>query len=228
MSTVIVIPSYNEAENLPELVDGLRSALSDVKILIVDDGSPDGTAALARSLSKGDIEVIERTSKQGLASAYVAGMNAALAQGATRIVQMDADLSHDPLDVPRLLAEESDLVLGSRYVSGGGTRNWPVQRRLVSRFGSLWSRTWLGLSYKDLTGGFKAWRSEALVEALAKPLSSEGYAFQVEMTLRAHRAGRSIQEIPIIFTEREDGVSKMTRAIALEAAWIVPLLRWRS
>ena len=228
MSTVIVIPSYNEADNLVRLVDGLRSACPEMQMLLVDDGSPDGTADLARSMSKGDITVLERSGKQGLASAYVAGMKAALEGGATRIVQMDADLSHDPADVPRLLEGQADLVLGSRYVSGGGTRNWPLQRRMLSRFGSVWSRTWLGLPYKDLTGGFKAWRRPALQLVLSRALSSEGYAFQVEMTLRVARAGLSIQEVPIVFTEREDGVSKMSRAIALEAAWLVPMLRFRS
>jgi dolichol-phosphate mannosyltransferase len=227
MSTVIVTPTYNEAENLPRLVEGLRAALPGMKLLIVDDGSPDGTADLARSLSTGDIEVLERESKLGLASAYVEGMTAALEGGASRIVQMDADLSHDPADVPRLLASEADLVLGSRYVAGGGTRNWPLQRRLLSRFGSLWSRTWLGLSYRDLTGGFKAWTPDALQTVLARPLGSEGYAFQVEMSWRAHCAGFFIEEVPIVFTERKDGVSKMNRAIAIEAVWLVPSLRWR-
>jgi dolichol-phosphate mannosyltransferase len=228
MSTVIVIPSYNEADNLVRLVDGLRSACPAMQMLLVDDGSPDGTADLARSMSKGDITVLERSEKKGLASAYVAGMNAALEGGATRIVQMDADLSHDPADVPRLLEGQADLVLGSRYVTGGGTRNWPLQRRMLSRFGSVWARTWLGLPYRDLTGGFKAWRRPTLQLVLSRELSSEGYAFQVEMTMRAARAGLSIQEVPIVFTEREDGVSKMSRAIALEAAWLVPMLRWRS
>jgi len=228
MSTVIVIPSYNEADNLVRLVDGLRSACPEIQILLVDDGSPDGTADLARSLSKGDITVLERSEKMGLASAYVAGMKAAMEGGATRIVQMDADLSHDPADVPRLLAGQADLVLGSRYVKGGGTRNWPLQRRMLSRFGSVWSRSWLGLPYQDLTGGFKAWRRSALHLALSREMSSEGYVFQVEMTLRVARAGLSIQEVPIVFTEREDGVSKMSRSIAIEAAWLVPMLRWRS
>ena len=185
-----------------------------MQMLLVDDGSPDGTADLARSMSKGDITVLERSEKKGLASAYVAGMKAALEGGATRIVQMDADLSHDPADVPRLLEGQADLVLGSRYVTGGGTRNWPLQRRMLSRFGSVWARTWLGLPYRDLTGGFKAWRRPTLQLVLSRELSSEGYAFQVEMTMRAARAGLSIQEVPIVFTEREDGVSKMSRAIA--------------
>jgi len=227
MSTIIVVPSYNEAENLPRLVEGLRRAQPDMHLLLVDDGSPDGTADLARSLSNGDISVLERGEKLGLASAYVAGMKEALEKGARRVVQMDADLSHDPADVPRLLASGADLVLGSRYVEGGGTRNWPLQRRVLSRFGSLWSRTWLGLPYRDLTGGFKAWTGEALALALEKPLSSEGYAFQVEMSWRVHCAGLSIEEVPIVFTEREDGVSKMSRGIAVEAAWLVPCLRWR-
>ena len=227
MSVYVVVPSYNEAENIGRLVSSLRLAQPGMKLILVDDGSPDGTADLARSLSGGDIEVLEREGKQGLASAYFVGFRRALELGAERIVQMDADLSHDPADVPRLVASEADLVLGSRYVPGGGTRNWPIQRRLLSRFGSVWSRLWLSLPYRDLTGGFKAWTRTTLEEALRSPVSSEGYAFQVEMTWRIHNAGRRIEEVPIVFTEREDGVSKMNRGIALEAAWLVPSLRFR-
>lgn len=227
MSVFVVVPSYNEAENIVRLVTELRRAQAEVNLILVDDGSPDGTASLARDLSEGDIEVIEREGKQGLASAYTVGFQRALERGAQRIIQMDADLSHDPKDVPRLVAGGGDLVLGSRYVAGGGTRNWPLQRRALSRFGSLWSRVWLGLPHRDLTGGFKAWTRSALEEALSRPVSSEGYAFQVEMTWRVHCAGYSIEEVPIVFTEREDGVSKMSRGIALEAAWLVPSLRFR-
>ncbi len=227
MSIAIVVPSYNEAENLPHLVEELRRHVPGMHLYLVDDGSPDGTAELARQLSTGDITVLERDSKQGLASAYCFGFAHVLAKGAERIVQMDADLSHDPADVPRLLAGDADLVLGSRYVPGGGTRNWPIQRRLLSRFGSTWSRCWLGLPLRDLTGGFKAWTPGALESALKEPVASDGYAFQVEMTWRVAQAGLSIEELPIVFTEREGGVSKMSRRIAIEAAWLVPSLRWR-
>jgi len=227
MSIAIVVPSYNEAENLPQLVEGLRRNVPGMHLYLVDDGSPDGTADLARGLSSGDITVLERDSKQGLASAYCFGFAHVLKEGAERIVQMDADLSHDPADVSRLLSGSSDLVLGSRYVAGGGTRNWPLHRRLLSRFGSTWSRCWLDLPYRDLTGGFKAWTRGALEQALREPVASDGYAFQVEMTWRVHQAGLAIEELPIVFTEREGGVSKMSRRIAIEAAWLVPSLRWK-
>ncbi len=228
----VVTPTYNEVENLERLVRGLRAALPDIGVLVVDDGSPDGTGDLAEELGRelGEVEVLRRASKQGLASAYVAGFSRLLDAGAQRIVQMDADLSHDPADVPRLLAAldgGADLALGSRYVPGGGTRNWPLNRRLLSRFGSSYSRLWLGLPYRDLTGGFKGWTRGILAGALAEPVTSDGYAFQVEMTWRVVQAGGRITEVPIVFTEREGGVSKMSRDIALEAAWIVPGLRFR-
>ena len=230
--TWVVTPTYNEAENLERLVRSLRAVLPQVGVLVVDDGSPDGTGQLAEALGEelGGVEVLHREGKQGLASAYVAGFQRLLDQDVGRVVQMDADLSHDPADVPRLLMaldDGADLALGSRYVPGGGTRNWPLNRRMLSRFGSLYSRLWLGLPYRDLTGGFKAWTRATLQEALSKPLASDGYAFQVEMTWRAVRGGRSITEVPIVFTEREDGVSKMSRDIAIEAAWLVPQLRLR-
>ncbi len=228
----VVTPTYNEAENLERLVRGLRAVLPQVGVLVVDDGSPDGTGQLAEKLGEtlGHIEVLHRAGKQGLSSAYVAGFQHLLQQGAQRVIQMDADLSHDPADVPRLLAgldEGADLVLGSRYVPGGGTRNWPLNRRLLSRFGSIYSRLCLGLPQRDLTGGFKAWRREALAGALATEVMSGGYAFQVEMTWRVVQAGGKVSEVPIVFTEREDGVSKMSRGIAIEAAWLVPGLRFR-
>ena len=217
MSAFVVTPTYNESENLPTLV----VKLGDVRIMVVDDGSPDGTGDLAEELG---CDVLRRPGKQGLASAYVDGMTRALELGATRVVQMDADLSHDPADVPRLLASEADLALGSRYVPGGGTRGWPLHRKLLSRGGSIYSRLWLGLPYRDLTGGFKAWRAETLRAVLAEPIASEGYAFQVEMTVRAHRLGASIEEIPIVFTERVAGASKMSAKIAIEAARLIPRL----
>ncbi len=221
----VVVPTYNEAENLPELVERLRAADSSLQILIVDDGSPDGTADLAERMSKGDIQVLRRRGKQGLASAYLAGFSEALQQGADRVVQMDADLSHDPADVPRLLEVDTDLVLGSRFVPGGGVRNWPFHRLLLSRFGSFYARALLRMPFRDLTGGFKAWKRATLEAVLAQPIRSRGYVFQVETTLLAQLAGFSVEEVPIVFTERIEGVSKMAGTIAVEAALQVPLLR---
>lgn len=229
MPCTVVTPTYNEADNLPLLLAGLRQAVPGVRVLVVDDGSPDGTADIARAEADahGDVDVLERSGKQGLASAYVAGFNWCLERGVARVVQMDADLSHAPNDVPTLLAADTPLVLGSRYVPGGGTRNWPLRRRALSRFGSVYARACLGLPQQDLTGGFKAWRHEALRAALAQPVSSDGYSFQVEMTLRVVRAGLAVSEVPIVFTERTLGASKMSMDIALEAAWLVPALRFR-
>ena len=229
MSLYVVIPTYNERENLPPLLERLHAVLPEAEVLVVDDGSPDGTAEIAETYGRerGRVSVLRRGSKQGLASAYVAGFELALSRGASRLVQLDADLSHAPEDVPRLLAVEADLVIGSRYVPGGGTVNWPLHRRALSRFGSFYARLCLGLSYRDLTGGFKAWRRQTLAAALAEPVESDGYAFQVELSWRAHRAGATIVEVPIVFTERVAGVSKIDRSIALEAAWLVPALRLR-
>jgi dolichol-phosphate mannosyltransferase len=229
MTTFCVIPTYNERDNLEPLLTRLRAAAPELQVLLVDDGSPDGTADMAEALNEtlGGVRVHRRAGKQGLASAYTDGFALALEAGAERVVQMDADLSHAPEDVPRLLEKSADLVLGSRYVPGGGTRNWPLQRRLLSRFGSLYARLWLSMPFHDLTGGFKAWRAAPLRAALAQPVASDGYAFQVEMTLRAWRAGATITEVPIVFVERVAGVSKIDRAIALEAAWLVPALRLR-
>ncbi len=222
--TGIVIPTFNEAGNLPTLLEGLSSI--DSTIIIVDDGSTDGTQEIAERLGA---TVIQRGEKLGLASAYVNGMGVALQMGLDPIVQMDADLSHQPSDVPRLLqaSTSSDLVLGSRWVDGGGIENWETSRELLSKFGSGYARTLLGLPYQDLTGGFKAWRAEILAQIDLPSIRSEGYAFQVETTHRAHRLGAQISEIPIVFADRLAGQSKMSWGIAIEAAWVVPLLRWR-
>ena len=219
----VVTPTYNERDNIERLLTRLRQDAPDARVLVVDDGD-DGTAELAADMGA---EVLRRKGKQGLASAYVQGMSRALELGATHVVQMDADLSHDPADVPRLFDATADLAIGSRYVPGGGTRNWPLNRRLLSRFGSLYSRLALTLPYRDLTGGFKRWKAALLRQVLASSIESEGYAFQVEMTLRAHRLGARIEELPIVFTEREEGVSKMSRDIAIEAALLIPRLRFR-
>ena len=220
----IVIPTFNEAGNLPTLISGLSAI--DAKLIIVDDGSEDGTAAIA---AQAGAVVIQREKKLGLASAYVRGMTAALDMGLDPIVQMDADLSHQPSDVPRLLAglSSADLVLGSRWIAGGGIENWETGRRWLSQFGTQYARTLLGLPYSDLTGGFKAWRADTLARIDLECVRSEGYAFQVETTYRAHCHGHRIHEVPIVFADRLSGSSKMSWTIALEAAWVVPMLRWR-
>jgi dolichol-phosphate mannosyltransferase len=220
----IVIPTYNEAGNLPTLIAGL--APLGAKLIVVDDGSEDGTADLAE---RAGALVIQRGEKLGLASAYVRGMTEALSLGLDPIVQMDADLSHQPEDVPRLLEalSDADLVLGSRWVEGGGIENWAAGRRWLSKFGTGYARTLLGLPFEDLTGGFKAWRASTLASINLQTIRSEGYAFQVETSYRAHRTGYRISEVPIVFADRLSGTSKMSLSIAIEAAWVVPMLRWR-
>jgi dolichol-phosphate mannosyltransferase len=232
---VICLPTYNERANLEPIArrldDVLGSAGADARILVIDDSSPDGTGELADRLSGelSSLSVLHRARKEGLGPAYVAGFRWALEQGAERIVQMDADFSHDPADVPRLLAasEGAGLVLGSRYVEGGGTENWGKGRQAISRFGSLYARTILGVDVHDLTGGFKCWRREALEALPLARIRTKGYAFQIETTYRALRAGVEVEEVPIVFAERRSGGSKMTRGIVLEAMWKVPELRLR-
>ena len=222
------MPTYCEADNVPRLVAGLRAhAPAGTRILVVDDGSPDGTAAVAAALP--GVEVLERPRKTGLAGAYVAGFTRALEAGAALVVQMDADLSHDPADVPRLLAAaaRADLVLGSRYVSGGGVAHWRPWRRAVSRAACAYARAVLRVPVRDLTGGFKCWRADALRTIGFAGAGSQGYAFQVELTYRALRGGLRVAEIPIVFSERREGRSKLSGRIALEAVWRVPALRLR-
>jgi len=221
----IVLPTFNEAGNLPTLFEGLQPL--GARLIVVDDGSTDGTAAIAESAGA---HVIQRGEKLGLASAYVQGMGEALRQGLDPIIQMDADLSHRPSDIPQLLAalEGSDLALGSRWVEGGGIENWETSREMLSKFGSGYARTLLGLPYSDLTGGFKAWRAHTLQAIDLPSIQSDGYAFQVETTYRAHQNGASISEVPIVFADRLSGESKMSWGIAIEAAWVVPLLRWKA
>lgn len=229
MSTLIVIPTYNECENLPILVEQLRAAVPQAHLLIVDDGSPDGTGRLADALAlqQPEVHVMHRTVKDGLGRAYLAGFAWGLEKGYQRIVQMDADLSHNPADVPRLIAatETADLAIGSRYVPGGGTVNWGWVRRLLSRGGGLYARTILGLSIQDLTGGFKCWRRATLEAMELDSVRSNGYSFQIEMTWRALRKGFRATEIPILFTDRVDGVSKMSKRIVVEAVGMVWRLR---
>ncbi|WP_084283996.1 polyprenol monophosphomannose synthase [Solirubrobacter soli] len=232
----IVIPTYNEIENLPKvlgrLLTELRRAvgLANFSILVVDDGSPDGTGELADELASDypEVQVLHRTAKNGLGRAYLAGFRIALDHGATHVIQMDADLSHAPEDVPNLLAvaEDADLVLGSRYVRGGATPDWGLQRKILSRGGSFYARNLLGLPVRDLTGGFKCWSRKTLQSLGLEQVSSEGYVFQIEMTYRAVRGGARVAEMPIVFNDRTFGESKMSGSIVKEALLRVPQLRF--
>jgi dolichol-phosphate mannosyltransferase len=227
----VCLPTYNERENLEPLVRALAQVLDEgTRVLVIDDASPDGTGAAAEELARelGFVEVLHRERKDGLGPAYLAGFRRALASGAELVLEMDCDFSHDPADVPRLIAaveEGADLVVGSRYVPGGGTRDWGFVRRAVSRAGALYARTLLGLAVRDPTSGFKCYRREVLERIDLDRIASKGYAFQIETVYRAVRAGFRVAEIPITFSERELGGSKMSRGIVLEAVWRVPLLR---
>jgi dolichol-phosphate mannosyltransferase len=231
---VVCLPTYNERENLEPMVRALGEVLDPARdrVLVVDDSSPDGTGALADVLAEELpwASVLHRERKEGIGPAYVAGFRHALADGAELVLEMDCDFSHDPADVPRLIAaaSEADLVLGSRYVSGGGTANWGLLRRFVSRGGCLYAQVLLGVGVRDLTGGFKCFRREALEAIDLDALSAHGYAFQIEATYRVLRAGLRVREIPIRFVERRAGESKMTGAIVAEAIWKVPALRWQA
>ena len=236
MRLVVCVPTYNERTNLEPLLRKLGEVLArldaDARVLVIDDASPDGTgevaAALARELPW--LDVLRRPRKDGLGPAYLAGFRHALARGADAVAQMDCDFSHDPADVPRLVdaLATADVVVGSRYVADGAIRDWGLTRRALSRFGSVYARTILGVALTDLTSGFKCYR-RAVLEALELgEIDARGYAFQVETTYRALRKGFRVVEIPIVFTERASGRSKMTSGIALEAAVRVPALRVRA
>jgi dolichol-phosphate mannosyltransferase len=223
----LILPTYDEAASLAGVVAAARAALAaeDLHLLVVDDASPDGTGALAERLGA---EMLRRPAKLGLGSAYVAGFARALEAGAELVCQLDADGSHDPAALPGMLAlarERADLVLGSRYVPGGGVAGWHPARRAVSRAGCLYARSVLRVPVRDLTGGMKVWRAGALRAVEPAGVRSQGYAFQVELTYRALRRGLQVAETPILFRERDAGASKMTLRIALEAAWLVPALR---
>jgi dolichol-phosphate mannosyltransferase len=233
-SVWLVIPTYNEADNLPKIVSAAATALEqaapgDHRILVVDDNSPDGTGAIADRLAAEHewVEVLHRPGKSGLGQAYLAGFARALEGGAQLVIEMDADFSHNPAYLPQLLAaaEDADLVLGSRYVPGGGVRDWGLMRRLVSRGGGLYARTILRVDVRDLTGGFKCIRREVL-EAIDLPsVRAQGYGFQIEVTYRAILAGFRVREVPIVFTDRAVGSSKMSTRIAIEAMLLVPVLK---
>ena len=230
----IVMPTYNEASNLEGIVRAVTSQLDDAlpggyRILVVDDNSPDGTGQLADRLATeiGHVEVLHRPGKSGLGSAYRAGFAHAMAGGAELLVEMDADFSHDPAHLPALLmaAETADLVLGSRYVDGGGVRNWGLLRRMISRGGGTYARVILGVQVHDLTGGYKCIRREVLDAIELETVRAEGYVFQIEVTYRTLLAGFRVREVPIVFADRMAGSSKMSTRIAMEAMWAVPAMR---
>jgi dolichol-phosphate mannosyltransferase len=227
MNALVCLPTYNERENLERMVRALGE--HDVDVLVIDDNSPDGTGDIADRLAEelDFVSVLHRPRKEGLGPAYVDGFRHALANGADLILELDCDFSHDPNDVPRLIAAaaEADVVLGSRYVPGGKTANWGLIRRIVSRGGSLYAQLFLQLRVRDLTGGFKCWRREVLEALPLDDVHSKGYAFQIELTYRAIRKGFRVREVPITFVDRVEGGSKMSRGIVLEAVWKVPLLR---
>lgn len=227
----VVLPTYNEAENVERLLAAVLAKLPpSARVLVVDDGSPDGTGEIADRLAAAEerVRVLHRAEKEGLGPAYIAGFREALAGGAGLILEMDADFSHDPAYLPHLLeaAGRADLVIGSRYVSGGGVSDWGPLRRAISRGGSAYARLVLGVEVKDLTGGFKCFRREVLEAIDLDAVDARGYAFQIEMTYRALRAGFRVVEVPIVFRDRRAGSSKMDSSIVLEAVWQVPRLRF--
>lgn len=227
---LVVLPTYNEAENLRNIATAIRR--QGVGVLVVDDGSPDGTGRIAESMARDDarVQVLHRTVKEGLGPAYAAGFAFGLESGAGIICEMDADFSHDPDDIGRLVAaidDGADVAIGSRYVPGGGADGWAVHRRLISRGGNWYARSMLGTSIRDMTAGFRAFRSESLLRLDPATCRASGYGFQVEMAWRAARAGMDVREVPIVFRERRQGSSKMTSAIALEAMRLVTSWGWR-
>jgi dolichol-phosphate mannosyltransferase len=230
----VVVPTYNERENLEGITAAILAALPEAELLIVDDSSPDGSGRLADTIAAREprLQVLHRPAKEGLGAAYRHAFRWTLGQpGVRAVVQMDADFSHDPADLPRLLAplmRDADLALGTRYIAGGGTIGWPWHRKLISRAGTLFARTMLLLPYRDLTGGFKAWRRELLEAVRLRDTSVSGYGFQIEMTWWSHRRGAKIVQVPIIFRERVAGRSKMTGSIVREALVLVVGLRLRA
>lgn len=226
----VVIPTYNEKGNIGQMAHDLFAQnIPNLSVLIVDDNSPDGTQEIVRTLQKKypNLDCIVRMKKEGLGTAYVHGFTYALEHGADAIVQMDADFSHDPKDIARLLhgLQESDLVIGSRYSHGISVINWPLRRLLISVFGNVYASIITGMPYKDVTGGFKAWRAETLKAIDLSTVRADGYGFQIEMNYRTWKLKKKIKEIPIIFTERREGQSKMSKAIIREALFLVWKLR---
>jgi dolichol-phosphate mannosyltransferase len=232
---VVCVPTYDERENLEPMVRALGDVLDTTRdrVLVIDDGSPDGTGEIADRLAGelGWVDVLHRTRKEGIGRAYLAGFARALDAGAELVLEMDCDFSHDPRDVPRLIEaceNGADLALGSRWVDGGGTVNWGLVRRLISRGGSLYARIVLGVPVRDLTGGFKCFRRPVLETIDLDAIAARGYGFQIEGTYRALRSGFRVVEIPITFVDRRVGESKMSGSIVVEAMRQVPLLRWKA
>jgi dolichol-phosphate mannosyltransferase len=235
LRAAVCIPTYNELENLERIVTALASVLDTEqdRVLVVDDGSPDGTGRVADWLAAEHpwVHVLHRERKEGIGRAYLAAFARLLPEQPEFVLEMDCDFSHDPRDVPRLIAtcaDGTDLALGSRYVDGGGTRNWSLLRRAISRGGCVYAQALLGVGVRDLTGGFKCFRRAVLESIDLGAVTTNGYAFQIELTYRALRKGFRVQEIPITFVDREVGGSKMSRAIVVEAAWKVPALKLRA
>ena len=235
----LILPTFNEAENIEAIVSASAETLAAAspagfRILIVDDGSPDGTGQIGDRLAaeRIEVEVLHRTSREGLGPAYLAGFEHALSNGAGFVMEMDSDFSHSPADLARLLVAVrdggADLALGSRYVPGGGIENWSAGRRVISRGGSLYARLILSLPVNDLTGGFKCFRAEVLRAIDLPSVTARGYAFQIELTYRAISGGFKVVEVPIVFRDRVAGTSKMSWQITAEAAWLVPAMRLRS
>jgi len=227
----ICLPTYNERDNVEQMLRAL--APLGVRVLVIDDSSPDGTGEIADRVAAelDGVSVLHRDRKEGLGPAYIAGFRRALAEGAEYVISMDCDFSHDPADVPRLIAAcdgGADVAIGSRYVPGGGTVNWGIGRRIVSAGGSFYARTLLGLHIRDMTGGFRCFRRSVLETVGLDTIATKGYAFQIELTYRALRRGFTVAEVPIVFTDRTAGQSKMSRAIFLEAVRKVPALRVRA
>ncbi|MEX0736124.1 MAG: polyprenol monophosphomannose synthase [Bacteroidota bacterium] len=232
MRCLVIIPTYNEAENLPRLIPSILALADHFEVLVVDDNSPDGTAQLVKGMQQGNrrIHLLERAAKLGLGTAYVAGFHFALAKGYERIFEMDADFSHDPAELPRLLekTESYDLVIGSRYVSGVNVVNWPMRRLVLSYAANVYTRWITGMPVRDATAGFKCFRREVLESMDLDSIRSNGYAFQIEMSFLAWSKGFRVCEIPIVFVDRHVGVSKMSKHIVYEAAWMVWRLKFKS
>jgi dolichol-phosphate mannosyltransferase len=229
---LVIIPTYNEAENVPRLVPAVLGLGQDIHVLVVDDGSPDGTADLVKAMMNGDrrVHLMQRPAKMGLGTAYVAGFKFAIRESFEYIFEMDADFSHDPAEIPLFLekAQEYDLVIGSRYTKGVRVLNWPIQRLLLSYFANVYTRVVTGLPLHDATGGFKCYRKRVLQAIDLDRIKSNGYAFQIEMSYKAWKKGFRLTEIPIVFLDRRSGVSKMSKKIVREALFMLLTLRFRS
>jgi dolichol-phosphate mannosyltransferase len=229
---LVVIPTYNEADNIQELLPVVLGHGSHFNVLVVDDNSPDGTAKLVKEMQKSEprIHLIERAGKMGLGTAYVAGFKYALANGFDFVFEMDADFSHDPAVLPHLLAkaDEYDLVIGSRYIEGVNVVNWPMKRLLLSYFANLYTRVITGMPVRDATGGYKCFKRKVLESIDLDAIHSNGYAFQIEMNFKTWRKGFLVKEIPIVFVDRRNGSSKMSKNIVYEAVWMVWVLKFKS